>query len=75
MRMPTFLDNYGNYVYHGTKILIEQNYNYPHFNNREAYVEWYSKKGMYRFVFIDDVKIRQRHDFWGIHSFKVVDKN
>jgi hypothetical protein len=66
-----FLDSYGTPVKHGSKILIERNYNYTHFNNREALVEWYPKKGMYQFIFIDDA-FKSRYDFWGIHSFKVV---
>jgi hypothetical protein len=67
-----FLDSYGTPVKHGTKIIIETNYNYQHFNNREALVEWHSEKGMYRFMFTDDHKFKSRHDFWGIHRFKVV---
>jgi len=68
-----FLDSYGIPVKHGSKIIIEANYNYQHFNNREALVEWYPEKGMYRFVFIDDSRFKIRHDFWGIHKFKIIE--
>ena len=67
-----FEDSYGNRVMHGTKIIIESNYNYQHFNNREALVEWNSEKGMYQFIFTFDIKFKSRHDFYGIHKFKVV---
>ena len=67
-----FLDSYGTPVKHGSKIIIEANYNYQHFNNREALVEWYPEKGMYRFMFTNDHRFKSRHDFWGIHRFRVV---
>lgn len=67
-----FLDNYGNPVHHGSKIIIEKNYNYDHWNNREAIVGWYAEKGMYRFYFPDQKDNYPRFDFYGIHSFKVI---
>jgi len=68
-----FVDSYGTPVKHGTKIIIESNYNFHHWNNREALVEWYPEKGMYRFMFTDDHMFESRHDFWGIHKFRVID--
>lgn len=67
-----FKDTYGNVVKHGDKILIEHNYNYQHFNNREALVEWNPQKGMYNYVFIDDTRFKSRNDFYGVYSFKLI---
>lgn len=66
-----FLDSYGVEVKHGSMIMIESNYNYQHFNNRPAVVEWNSEKGMYTFRFTDGKCIGLNHDFHGIHKFKV----
>ena len=68
-----FVDSYGISVKHGTKIVIEENYNSEFFNNKEAIVEWYPEKGMYRFILTDDIVYKSRHDFWGIHHFRVIE--
>lgn len=67
-----FFDTHGTPVVHGTKIVIESNYNYSHWNNRPGVVEWDSKKGMYRFRFTDGETLDSQNDFYGIHSFKVI---
>lgn len=69
-----FADSYGNPVSHGTKIVIESNYNFPHWNNRPGVVEWDSKKGMYRFRFTDGETLDSQNDFHGIHSFRVIEQ-
>lgn len=67
-----FFDSYGNPVKHGTEIIIEENYNYPHFNNRPAVVEWNKEKGLYTFRFIDGKSWGDTtNNFYGIHKFKV----
>lgn len=69
-----FFDTHGTPVVHGTKIVVESNYNYPHWNNRPGVVEWDSKKGMYRFRFTDGETLDSQNDFYGIHSFKVTEQ-
>lgn len=66
-----FLDSYGNPVRHGTPIIIESNYNYQHFNNRPAVVEWVPENGMYKFRFTDGEDSGSQHDFYGIHKFRI----
>lgn len=64
-----FFDSYGTEVKDGTKILIEQNYNFRHFNNREAIVMWDQRVGMYRFKFIGEYL---DHNFYGIAKFRAI---
>lgn len=66
-----FFDSYGNEVTHGTKIIIEHNYNYRHLNNKEAIVKWDKKHGMYKYNLLDDLK-GFGDNFYGIHKFKVI---
>lgn len=66
-----FFDSYGHEVKHGTKIIIEDHYNYQHFENRLAMVEWDQEKGMYKYRFIDGEKVSLLYNFYGVHKFKV----
>jgi hypothetical protein len=67
-----FADSYGTPVTHGTEIIIESNYNYSHFNNRPAVVEWDANLGMYRWRFTDGKDMGNfGKDFWCIHKFRV----
>ena len=66
-----FLDSYGTVVKHGMKIVLEKNYTYYHLNGKEAYVIWYAKWGMYKYILIED-RSAIPYNFCGIHTFKVI---
>ncbi len=74
MKQAVFKDSYGKVVSIGSKIIIEKDLNYQHFQNRVCTIVWDGVSGMYRFKFDDEPKSKITHDFYGVYKFKKVSK-
>lgn len=69
--MGKFIDSFGTTVRHGDIVEIIQTYDSRSGQGQKCWVEWDSRKGMYRYHH-KVVDLYTSSDFNGVHSFRKV---